>query len=107
ADREEVDERVGLPPPPARAVGPPTPQVDDRPAAHRDGNRRTDLAPLDEVRDEGVTDGGEAAVRDALDGRPGHSLAMIRSPKSCKPARRPSWSNAGGGMVRRATPRSW
>jgi len=37
----------------------------------------------------------------------GLSFAMIRSPNSCSPARRPSWSKAGGGIVRRATPRSW
>src|SRR5207247_10438757 len=69
ADREEVDERLLPPRAAAPGVRPATPQVDHDPAADRDRDRRPYLAPPDAVGRQGVPDGGEPAIADALDGR--------------------------------------
>src|SRR5207249_4459444 len=68
-DRAEVDERLPAPRAAAPRVRPATPEVDDDPAGDRDRDGRPHLAPLDEVGRDGVPDGGEPAIAEALDGR--------------------------------------
>ena len=66
--REEVDQRVPTPGATTGRVRPAAPQVDDHAPADRDGDRRTDVTPVGEVRHEGVADRGESRVADAVDG---------------------------------------
>ena len=92
--REEVDQRVPTPGATTGRVRPAAPQVDDDPPADRDGDRRTDVAPVGEVPHEGVADRGESRVADAVDGewftvRDGHatrpSTREVPAPRSPRP----------------------